>query len=308
MRDAFAETLVRLAAQDERVVLLTGDVGFGVFDKFQGGFAGRFYNIGVAEQNMTGIAAGLALSGKIVFTYSMANFPTIRCLEQIRNDVCYHDANVKIVSVGAGLAYGPLGATHHGTEDIAVLRALPGMVVFSPADAVEARWVTEAAYRHDGPCYLRLGRAGEPCLHERVPAFEIGKAVPIRSGSDATVIATGSIVGSALEASKALSTKRVSLRVLSMPTIKPIDEDAILLAALETRAVVTVEEHGAIGGLGSAVEEVLAENPVRAVPFRKLSLGEQFCRQVGTQAWLRDALGLTPRDIAQTVEELLRGG
>lgn len=308
MRDAFAETLVRLAAQDERVVLLTGDVGFGVFDKFQDGFAGRFYNIGVAEQNMMGIAAGLALSGKIVFTYSMANFPTIRCLEQIRNDVCYHDANVKIVSVGAGLAYGPLGATHHGTEDIAVLRALPGMVVFSPADAVEARWVTEAAYRHDGPCYLRLGRAGEPCLHERVPTFEIGKAVPIRSGSDATVIATGSIVGSALEASKALSTKRVSLRVLSMPTIKPIDEDAILLAALETRAVVTVEEHGAIGGLGSAVEEVLAENPVRAVPFRKLSLGEQFCRQVGTQAWLRDALGLTPRDIAQTVEELLRGG
>src|SRR5712691_10038528 len=165
MRPAFFRALPELAAADERVNLVVGDLGFGVVEPFVERFPARFFNAGVAEQNMTGIAAGLALSGKTVFTYSIANFPTLRCLEQIRNDVCYHNANVKVVAVGGGFAYGALGMTHHATEDLAIMRALPGMVVVAPGDPLETELATRAIVSHSGPCYLRLGRAGEPKVH-----------------------------------------------------------------------------------------------------------------------------------------------
>src|SRR5437879_2689318 len=166
MRGAFFETLIQLAARDPNVFLVVGDLGFGVTEEFSRRFPRQFLNAGVAEQNMTGIAAGLALSGKTVFTYSIANFPILRCLEQVRNDVCYHHANVKVVAVGGGFAYGSLGATHHATEDLAIMRALPAMTVVAPGDPEEAMAATEAVAAHDGPCYLRLGRPGERKVHK----------------------------------------------------------------------------------------------------------------------------------------------
>ena len=182
MRTAFIQTLVQIAERDERVWLLVGDLGFGVVTPFVERFPQRFVNAGVAEQNMTGMAAGVALRGKVVFTYSIANFPTLRCVEQIRNDVCYHNADVKIVCVGGGLAYGAVGVTHHATEDIAILRALPNMTVVAPGDPIEAGLATRAVVNWPGPCYLRLGRAGEPHIHQPDADFQIGKAITVREG------------------------------------------------------------------------------------------------------------------------------
>ncbi len=298
MRTAFIQTLIELAEVDDRIVLITGDLGFGVVEPFAARFRHRFLNVGVAEQNMIGIAAGMALSGKIVFTYSIGNFPTLRCLEQIRNDVCYHNANVKIVSVGAGLAYGALGASHHATEDIAVMRALPNMIVLSPADAIEAEMSARAAVAHDGPAYLRIARANEPAVHAGPISFEIGKAIPVKEGNDITLIATGSMVHISAQAAGILASKGVQARILSMHTIRPLDEEAIYSAACETGAIVTIEEHSKIGGLGSAVAEVLAEYSGHTVPFRRVALPSEFVSFVGSQQYLRDKYSLSAAGIA----------
>ena len=234
MRTAFIQQLYKLAKEDSRINLIVGDLGFGVVTDFAKDFPKQFLNVGVAEQNMTGIAAGMALSGKIVFTYSIANFPTLRCLEQIRNDVCYHNVNVKIVPVGGGLAYGALGASHHATEDIAIMRSLPNMLVVAPGDPVEAQAATKAIVEHSGPCYLRLGRAGEPSVHSAKLDFNLGKAIKVREGHDITIIATGSMLYNALESAEHLAQNGIQTRVLSMHTIKPLDTDAILDAARET--------------------------------------------------------------------------
>src|SRR6266403_2240554 len=194
MRGAFFGALTELAERDERIHLVVGDLGFGAVEPFASRFPDRFLNAGVAEQNMTGVAAGLALCGKVVFTYSIGNFPTLRCLEQIRNDVCYHQANVKIVAVGGGLAYGSLGMTHHATEDLAILRSLPGLKVVAPGDPVETRLAVRALVADPSPCYLRLGRAGEPALHAGDIDFAIGRAITVREGSDATLISTGGML------------------------------------------------------------------------------------------------------------------
>ncbi|PYM76947.1 MAG: transketolase, partial [Candidatus Rokuibacteriota bacterium] len=182
MRAAFFKTLLDLAERDERIHLVVGDLGFGVVEPFARRFPDRFLNAGVAEQNMTGVAAGLALCGKVVFTYSIGNFSTIRCLEQIRNDICYHRADVKIVSVGGGFAYGPLGMTHHALEDLAIMRVLPGMTVVAPGDPFEVEQATRAIVGQPGPCYLRLGRAGEPRIHRPGVVFELGRAIRVREG------------------------------------------------------------------------------------------------------------------------------
>lgn len=303
MRTAFIQTLFGLAAIDKRIVLISGDLGFGVVEPFAARFPDRFFNVGVAEQNMTGIAAGMALSGRIVFTYSIGNFPTLRCLEQIRNDVCYHNANVKIVSVGAGLAYGALAASHHATEDIAVMRALPNMVVLSPADEIEARMATQAAVTHLGPAYLRIGRAQEPVVHAEKITFEIGKAIRMLDGNDITLIGTGSMVHLCMRAARILTTNRIQARVLSMHTIKPLDDNAVRSAACETGAIITIEEHSKIGGLGSAVAEVLAEYSEHAIPFRRLALPSEFVSLVGSQPYLRDAYSLSVDGIAAVALE-----
>jgi transketolase len=305
MRGAFFRGLMDLAAHDDRVYLLVGDLGFGVVEPFIQNFPDRFVNVGVAEQNMTGLAAGIALTGKIVFTYSIANFPILRCLEQVRNDVCYHRANVKIVSVGGGYSYGALGMSHHATEDLAILRALPEMVVIAPGDPFEAEAATHATAEHDGPCYLRLGRAGEPVVHDSKVDFRIGKAIRVREGEALTLISTGAMLRSAVDVADALAAKGTPVRVLSMHTLKPLDTDAVLAAAQETRAIVTIEEHSIAGGLGGAVAECLAESSELGVPFKRLGIPASFSAPPGTQEYLREQCGLSPKSILQSLEPLL---
>ena len=197
----------------------------------------QFVNAGVAEQNMTGMAVGMALSGKIVFTYSIANFPTLRCLEQVRNDVCYHQADVKVVSVGGGFAYGSMGATHFATEDLGVMRMLPNLLVVAPGDPVETRHATRAVIERPGPCYLRLGKAGEPVVHKGEIDFELGKAIRVRDGGDVTLISTGGMLHNTVAAAVKLDAQGIHARVLSMHTLKPLDIEAVRAAAVDTGAI-----------------------------------------------------------------------
>ena len=307
MRTAFLQTLFELAKEDERIVFLTGDLGFSVVEPFMEALPKQFVNAGVAEQNMTAIAAGMALCGKIAVTYSIANFPTLRCLEHIRNDVCYHEANVKIVAVGGGFAYGALGASHHATEELGVMRMMPGMTVVAPADPVETRAATRAILAHPGPCYIRLGKAGEPDVHEGPIDFQLGKAIQVRDGRDVTLISTGGMLKTAVGVARRLDERGLSARVLSMHTLKPLDTGAVLAAARETGAIVTLEQHSVIGGLGSAVAEVLAEEPGLQVRFQRIGLPSAFAPRVGSQQYLEEQHGLTEEPVLRVVERLLKG-
>ena len=306
MRNAFVQTLTELAQENPAVMLITGDLGFGVLSDFARCFPRQYLNIGVAEQNMTGVATGLALDGRIVFTYSIANFPTLRCLEQIRNDACYHDANVKIVSVGCGMSYGSLGTSHHATEDIAIIRALPNITVISPGDPWEARQATRAISRCSGPALLRLDKsaAAESFIPEEV--FQLGKARRVREGQDVTLIATGGILAEALAAADLLRSEAIHCRVLSMHTIKPLDTPELRAAALETGGIVTIEEHSVEGGLGGAVAENLLE--AGAIPrfFFRVGLRGGFTSIVGSQQYLRKVYSLDAASIAAVVAGRLR--
>jgi transketolase len=301
MRTAFIDTLCELAAQDERIWLLTADLGYSVLERFATRFPDRYVNVGVAEQNLIGIAAGLARCGLVPWVYSIANFPTLRCLEQVRNDVCYHNGNVKIVAVGGGFAYGPHGYTHHGLEDLAILRSLPSMTVIAPADPVETRLATRAVAGRPSPCYLRLGKAREAVVHLQEPEFELGKALLARPGIDVTLISTGGMLEETLAVAARLEASGIEARVLSMHTIKPLDADAVRCAAEETGVVVTVEEHSITGGLGSAVAEVVAEAGGN-VRFRRFGVPDELRHAVGSQAHLRQVCG----DLEEVVVSLLR--
>jgi transketolase len=305
VRNAFLGTLYELARRDERIVFITGDLGFRVVEKLMEDMPRQFLNAGVAEQNMTGIAAGMALSGKIAFTYSIANFPTLRCLEQIRNDVCYHDANVKVVSVGGGFSYGSMSVTHHAMEDLGVMRCLPNMVVVAPGDPAETRAATRAIAAHEGPVYLRLGKAGEPAVHPGEVELRIGKAIRLREGGDVTLVSTGGMLWTAAKAAEHLAAEGIETRILSMHTLKPLDCDALRDAALETGAILTLEEHSIIGGLGSAVAELLAEEPELKVPFRRLGAPPAFSPHIGSQEYMLAKHDLVPEAVARSVTELL---
>lgn len=302
MRTTFIETLVELAERDARIWLVTGDLGYSVLEPFAARFPDRYLNVGVAEQNMTGIAAGLARCGKVPFTYSIANFPTLRCLEQIRNDVCYHEADVKVVSVGGGFAYGPQGYTHHGLEDLGIMRMMPGMTVVAPADPVETRLATRAIAGHPGPCYLRLGKAKEPVVHASEPDFRLGRAIPVRPGLDVTLISTGCLLKAALEAAGRLAAEGIDAAVLSMPTLKPLDAEAVLRAASMTGHILSVEEHSVTGGLGTAVAEVLAEAGA-AVRFRRYGVPGRIYHEIGSQGYLLRRLA---GDLDEAVRAILR--
>lgn len=305
MRTAFFETLFELAQQDERITLIVGDIGFGVVNRFMQELPQQFINAGVAEQNMTGLAAGMALSGKIVFTYSIANFPVVRCLEQIRNDICYPKVNVKIVAVGGGMAYGPLGVTHHATEDLAIMRALPNLTIVAPGDPVEASLATCAIVDHLGPCYLRLGRVGEPKIHEPDVQFRLGQAITVREGHDLTLITTGGGLDDVVQAAYVLAGEGVYARVLSMHTIKPLDIEAVLKAARETPFIFTIEEHSITGGLGSAVAEALMESDLHQVHFKRIGIDSKFTSKTGDQTYLRAQYGLDVQGIIRTVKSVL---
>jgi transketolase len=305
LRTAFIQALNELADHDDRVCLVVGDLGYSVIEDFANKHPKQFVNAGVSEQNMIGLAVGMALTGKIVFTYSIGNFGTLRCLEQIRNDVCYHRANVKVVAVGGGLAYGNLGVTHHASEDVAIMRSLPNMTVVAPGDPIEARLATRAVVAHDGPAYLRLGKAGEPVVHENEPAFELGRAIMLREGSDVTLIASGGMLATADKVARRLAEQDLGVRLLSMHTIKPLDRDAVTRAATETRYVFTLEEHSVEGGLGGAVAEVMAEADPGHAPLKRIGLRPEFNKTVGDQNYLKAMHGLDEESVLKTIQQII---
>jgi transketolase len=306
VRAAFIEELIRIAEVDRRIWLVTGDLGYSVLEPFADRFPERYLNAGVAEQSMVGLAAGIARSGAIVFVYSIANFPTFRCLEQIRNDVCYANASVVVVSVGSGFSYGSHGHTHHAIEDLAVMRSLPGITVVSPGDPFEARQATRALAERAGPAYLRLGKAGEAMVIAPAGAgFEVGRLRLIRDGSDVSLVATGSVLTVVDEAARRLATEGIAARVYSAHTLKPFDSAALVNAAKETRGVVIVEEHRSIGGLRSAVAEALLEFPCQGWRFRSLGLDADRLYGTGDQSHLRAQAGLTAEAVMATVHDLL---
>ena len=307
MRDTFVRTLIDLAKEDASIELITGDLGFGVLKPFWEELPNQFTNIGIAEQNMTTVAAGMALEGKTVFTYSIGNFPTLRCLEQIRNDCAYHKANVKVVCVGGGFVYGSLGMSHQATEDLAILRALPDVVVMAPADLVEAEEATRAIAAYPGTCYLRLGRGGEKRIHEKIDDFQIGKAIKVEDGKKIVIFSTGAIFEEVKEAAKLLKQKGYSPAIYTFPTVKPIDIGVINQCSEEFDLIVTCEEHNIIGGFGGAVAEILAEKRNCNATLLRIGLNDSYATLVGNQKYLREQYGLSACKIAKRIEEKLNG-
>ena len=305
MRDAFIRQLTAMAKADSRVVLLTGDLGFAVLDNYAQTLPSQYINVGVAEQNMAAIATGMALEGHVAFTYSIGNFPTLRCLEQLRNDACYHLANVKTVAIGGGFSYGNLGFSHHATEDLAILRALPGMTVVAPADLWEAEQATIALAGHEGCAYLRLDKSHAGRTDRPGETFVLGRARRLREGQALTLIGCGGIVADLLTAADALEAKGIDCRVLSHHTLTPVDGEALREAAEQTGGILTVEEHSVIGGLGGAIAEFCLETGPRPRRFRRLGLRDEFATVVGSQSYLRDRYGMGRTAIETAVHELL---
>lgn len=302
MRDAFIAQLHQEADEDPELLLLAGDIGFKVFDRFREAHGARFLNCGIAEANMIGMSAGLAMSGKRPFVYTIIPFLTMRAFEQIRVDLCMHDQPVVLVGVGGGLAYDVLGPTHHAIEDVAILRALPRMSVVVPCDPNEARRATRAARALGHPVYIRLGKNGEPSLGTDAHPFVFGKATVLREGADVAVIGCGPILGLALEAATLLADRGLSCRVVDMHTIKPLDTAAVVETGTAVRALASLEEHSVIGGLGSAVAEALAENGV-SVAFRRFGIPDAFTVAVGKQERLLERHGLTAAALAAWLAE-----
>lgn len=289
MRNETIAALTSYARANPDVMLLTADLGYSVLEQFADELPDQYCNVGVCEQAMVGIAAGLALSGKRVALYSIANFPTLRCLEQLRNDVCYHNLPVMVISVGGGLAYGPQGYTHHGLEDLGIMAMLPNMAVACPADPHEAEALLPQLMERRGPGYLRLGRAGEPVLHDAATPVTLGKAVTLREGRDVALLATGPILGRALAAADELAERGISASVVSFPAVSPLDEDCVARLAASHRALLTIEEHSEHGGFGSRVADLLMASgaPVR---FGKYGTTNELRGQVGSQSYLLDLL------------------
>lgn len=305
MRDTVIRTLIELGKEDKDVELITGDLGFGVLKSFWETLPNQFINAGIAEQNMTGVAAGMALEGKKVFTYSIGNFPTLRCLEQIRNDCAYHNANVNVICVGGGYVYGSLGMSHHATEDIAILRALPDVTVICPGDPVEAALAVKKIAQTDGTCYLRLGRGGEQNVNTVIKEFEIGKAYKLRDAKDmnkkVAVFSTGAILEETSKACDMLEEQGIAVEQYSFPTVKPIDRAVIEDCAKRFDNIFTVEEHNIVGGFGGAVAEVLAECGGKA-KLHRIGIDDFYCIEVGSQAYLREQVGINAEGIVKKVK------
>lgn len=302
-RDAYGDTLKELGKMNQDIVVLDADLsGSTKTAVFKKEYPDRFFNVGIAEQNLIGTAAGLATAGKIPFASTFAMFATGRAFEIIRNSVCYPNLNVKIAATHAGLTVGEDGASHQALEDISIMRSLPNMLVLSPCDAVETRQCILKAVEHNGPVYIRLGRAKVPVILDEDYEFEIGKAIELREGQDVTIIATGIMVGRAIAASESLLKEGIGVRVINMASIKPIDQEIIIKAAKETKGIVTVEEHSIIGGLGSAVSEVVVENHPTIV--KRIGTNDVF-GESGDGFELLDKYGLSVEDIIKTVKEIL---
>jgi len=305
MRNAFIKSLTKLAAVNKDIVLLTGDLGYTVFEDFKAAYPTRFFNMGVAESNMMGVACGMAQSGLCPIVYSIATFATMRTFEQIRTDVCVHNANVKIVGSGAGLSYGHAGSTHHSLEDIALMRILPNMIVVCLSDSTLTDAALPQILAHKGPVYLRLGKKGEPLIYTSKPTFKIGKAIRIKNGTHVTIIATGTLVYNALCAAYILEKKGINASIIDMHTIKPIDKNILRESIKQNRFLFTVEEHFITGGLGSAVAEFISGQEKHAL-LHRIGIGDNFIHDVGSQQYLRDINRLTPEKIAHDIAKVYK--
>ncbi len=303
MRDAFVTALLLHAHADKRLMLVTGDLGFGVLTNYAKELPTQFINAGVAEQNMTGLAAGLALEGRNVFTYSIANFPTLRCLEQIRNDILYHEANVNIVAIGGGFSYGALGMSHHATEDIGILRTLPGLRVFAPCDETETIALVEHMVANPAPSYLRLDKS--KAVSATADAFVLGKLRQMRRGTKVALVGYGGVVAEALVAADLLDALGIDCAVYSAHTLKPFDSESLINLAVEYEAFVTIEEHVPIGGLGSLAADTFLDAGIMPRCFLRLCLPDAYSSIVGSQEYLRIRHGLDAQTIATRISNLL---
>lgn len=304
MRDAFVRVLAAEMERDGRIVLITGDLGFGVLRPLWERFPERIINAGIAEQGMISMAAGLAATDRKVVVYSIGNFPTLRPLEQIRNDCAYHGANVKIVCVGGGFVYGSLGMSHHATEDMSVMRAIPEITCFTPGDPAETEAVTREMLRREGTCYLRLGRGNEPRVHDGpVDGWTFPRAIRVREGKDIALLSAGGILTQAAEAAERLADRGIEAAVVSFPCLKPLDTETVREVLKSYRHIVTVEENTVVGGFGSAVCEVAAEEG-GACRVKRLGLADCFATVVGDQAYLRSIYGIDAESIAKEAAAL----
>lgn len=292
MRTAFVKALEKLADKDSSIFLLTADLGFKLFDDFRARFPDRFINVGVAEGNMIGVAAGMALSGKNVYCYSMVPFLTMRALEQIRVDVCYHNLPVKLIGVGAGLTYGLEGMTHHGIEDLAIMRSLPNMTIVAPGDPLECEATIQESRTYSGPLYIRLGGNNDPTIHDRNIKFKIGRGILVKKGKDISIFVIGTMLPVANKVADLLGERGFHSNLVSIHTIKPLDIELVRQVADHSKAVFTIEEHSKVGGLGSAIAEILLEGGWKGI-FKRFALPDKYGGHIGKTEYLREKHGLS---------------
>ena len=291
MRKTFIETIINLAETDKNIYLLTGDLGFSIFKGFAEKFPKRFINCGIAEQNMMGVAAGLAIEGKKPYVYSIAPFVTMRCFEQIRNDICYQNLNVKIIGMGAGFSYGADDFTHYAIEDLSILKSLPNLMLLSPADLIETKELVLQSYSKKQPTYIRLDKSGK-MMHNGRSKIIIGKPFVFKDGKNAVLITTGTCLEIGISVAKKLESEGFSLKIISMHTIKPIDEKLLVKETQGQKIVFTLEEHSVAGGLGSSVAEILLENHIKNITFEKLGVPDDHKNIIGKQSYLKKHYGI----------------
>jgi transketolase len=301
MRKAFVKTLIELAQKDDRIYLLTGDLGYKALEEFAEKFPERFINCGVAEQNMMGMAAGLAMCGKKPYVYSIVPFVTLRCLEQIRNDVCYQNLDVKIIGIGGGFSYSTLGATHSVLEEVAILRALPNMSVLCPADLFSTEELMIKAYQTAGPVYIRTSKLDGREAYKEKPDLAIGRPNKIKSGKDGAIIATGLLLSSCTQIAEELKKENLDLAVFDFHTLKPVDKNDLLAQIKDYKKIFTVEEHSTIGGTGAAVAEILAESDWQG-KFKIIAAPDEFLSQVGSSDYLRQKYIIIKEQILKIFE------
>ena len=305
MRKTFIDTLTEMARKDEKIMCVIGDTGFSVFEEFEKEFGPRFVNVGIAEQNFVSFGAGLAAMGMKPYIYNVVSFMTLRATEQIMLDVCYQENPVVLIGVGGGLAYATAGPTHHALQDIAIMSAMPNMTVVCPGDPIEMKAVMLASNDYKKPMYIRIGRSVDPIVHQKPFTFKIGNAIKLSKGNDAVIFVTGVMLKIAVEVQKELEENDTYVTLFSMPTIKPIDKDAILRSCTSEMPVFTIEEHSVIGGLGDAVGRVLLENKCNAM-LRKFGVEDMFAPVTGTREYLDNLFGLSSQKIVENIVEELK--
>ncbi len=305
MRNIFVNEIQKEAERNKNLIFLTGDLGYSVFENFQKNCPEQFFNVGIAEQNMAGMASGLALDGKKVFIYSIVPFSVMRCYEQIRDDICYHNLDVNIIGVGGGFAYGSAGFSHHALEDLAIMRVLPNMKIICPCDPAEASALAKEILQKKGPFYIRLNKGGEKQLWSRPEKFEIGRCAVLKEGKDIAIFATGAIVSEAITAAEILEHNGISTEVISLHTVKPLDTNLILERMRNKTAIFSLEEHSLIGGLGSAIAEIIVKYEKNAL-FHSFGVDDKFSAKVGSQDYLRRYFGLDGESLAAEINKIIQ--